>query len=390
MAGTNLTALSAILKNQYLGPIREQFNNSTPLLSRLERDDESVVGKNFTIPLHYGRNESVSSRAEGAALAAADSQKYKETIVPMKYHYGSIELTGQTIKACKSDAGAFTRAVESETTGRLSDLKVGINRQLFGDGTGALTACASASTVNITVVSTAKLRVGMPVDILVTATGATTAGVVATSVVSITSATVFVVADAPGTPSSIDGTYSVYLAGSRANEMMGFEGIFSASATLQGLDVATYPWWMANVINGNGAIKEETLQLALDTTEKNSNGSCTAMYTTYGVRRAYMALLQKLKQYTNPLELKGGFQSLDYNGMPMFVDKDCAAGKIYFADEKQMKLFRMSDWEWMEEDGAVLSRKAGYDAYQAILFSYMELGCSMRNAQTVVYGITEA
>jgi hypothetical protein len=299
-------------------------------------------------------------------------------------------LTGQTIKACKSDAGAFTRAVESETKGLLADLKVGINRQLFGDGTGILAVCASASTVNVTVASTAKLRVGMPIDIVVASTGATSFGVLATSVVSITSSTVFVVADAPSTPGSIDNTFAVYLAGSRSNEMMGLSGIFSDSITLQGLDVATYPWWKANVLNGNGAIKEETMQLALDTTEANSNGSCSGIYTTYGVRRAYMALLQKLKQYTNPLELKGGFKALDYNGLPLMVDKDCPAQKMFFADESQIKIYRMSDFEWMEEDGAVLSRKAGYDAYQAIIFAYMELGCSMRNAQTVVYGITEA
>ena len=53
---TTLTTLDAILKNQYLGPIREQLNNSNVLYGRMEKNTDSVVGKNFTIPLHYGRN----------------------------------------------------------------------------------------------------------------------------------------------------------------------------------------------------------------------------------------------------------------------------------------------------------------------------------------------
>ena len=154
--GANLTSLNAILKNQYLGPIRKQFNEASVLLSRIEKDDESVVGKNFTIPVHYGRNESVSSRAEGATLASAGQQSYKEMIVPMKHHYGRIMITGQTIRATASDKGAFVRAVESEMKGVVCNLRSELNRQLFGDGTGSIATCASASTVNITVDSTAK------------------------------------------------------------------------------------------------------------------------------------------------------------------------------------------------------------------------------------------
>ena len=397
MAGSTLSTFDAILKTQYLGAIREQLNSSCILYSRLEKNEDSVVGKNFTIPLHYGRNEGVGARGEGGTLPTAGTQSYKECIVPMRYQYGRIQITGPTIKAARSNEGAFLRAVDSEMRGLEKDMKSSMNRQAFGDGTGAIAVCASASTVNITVDSTAKLRIGMPVDILVTATGATTAGVVGTSVASITSATVFVVANAPATAASIDGTYSVYVAGSRAKEMMGLAGIVSATSTLQGLDISTYPWWVSAVQANSGtgrAISDTIIQKAIDALETNSNGMCTAMYTSFGVRRAYQAILTATKQLVNTQELQGGYKAISYMGgshgmIPIIADKDAPASKIFCVDENELQIYRLADFDWMQEDGAILSRVSAVDAYEACLYVYQELGTTMRNAHVLVGDITE-
>ena len=397
--GSTLSTFDAILKTQYLGPIREQLNSSSVLYSRLEKNEDSVVGKNFTIPLHYGRNEGVGARGEGGTLPSAGNQAYKECIVPMRYQYGRIQITGPTIKAARSNEGAFLRAVDSEMRGLERDMKSSMNRQAFGDGTGALAVCTSASSATaITVDSTAKLRVGMPVDILVTATGATTAGVVGDTVASITSSTAFTLTTGVATYGSIGNTYSVYVAGSRAKEMMGLSGIVSATSTLQGLDVAAYPWWKATVLaNGgtNRAISDTLLQTAIDTLESNSSGMCTAMYTSFGVRRAYQALLTATKQLVNTQKLQGGYEAINYLGgshgvIPMIADKDAPANKIFIVDEDELAIYRLADFDWMQEDGSVLSRVSGVDAYEAVLYVYQELGTSMRNAHVLLSDITEA
>ena len=393
MAGTTLTTLDDILKVQYLGPIRDQLNNSSVLYSRLEKNSDSVVGKNFTIPLHYGRNEGVGARGEGTALPTAGKQAYKECIVPMRYQYGRIQITGPTIKASRSNEGAFVRAVDSEMRGLEKDMKASMNRQAFGDGTGLLATVAASGSGTSTVVvdSTAKLRVGMPIDIIVRTTGAATAGVAGTSVASITDATTFTIADTlAGSPAA---TYGVYIAGSRDNEMMGLSGIVSATATLQGLDVANYPWWKAKVLANSGsnrAISDTLLQTAIDTLEANSSGMCTAMYTSFGVRRAYQGLLTATKQLVNTQELKGGYKAITYNDMPIIADKDAPANKIFVVDENELQVFRLGDFDWMSEDGAILSRVSGYDAYEAVLYVYQELGTSMRNAHVLISDITEA
>ena len=393
MAGTTLTTLDDILKVQYLGPIRDQLNNSSVLYSRLEKNSDSVVGKNFTIPLHYGRNEGVGARGEGTALPAAGKQAYKDCIVPMRYQYGRIQITGPTIKASRSNEGAFVRAVDSEMRGLEKDMKASMNRQAFGDGTGLLATVAASGSSNSTVVvdSTAKLRVGMPIDIIVKTTGAATAGVAGTSVASITDATTFTTADAlAGSPAA---TYGVYIAGSRNNEMMGLSGIVSATATLQGLAVADYPWWKAKVLANSGtnrAISDTLLQTAIDTLEANSSGMCTAMYTSFGVRRAYQALLTATKHLVNTQELKGGYKAITYNDLPIIADKDAPANKIFVVDENELQVFRLGDFDWMQDDGAILSRVSGYDAYEAVLYVYQELGTSMRNAHVLISDVTEA
>jgi hypothetical protein len=389
---TTLTTLDAILKNQYLGPIREQLNSSNVLYGRLEKNTDSVVGKNFTIPLHYGRNEGIGARGEGAALPGAGNQAYKDCIVPMRYQYGRIQLTGPTIKAARSNEGAFIRAVDSEMRGLERDMKSSMNRQVFGDGTGLLATLAASGSGTSTVVvdSTAKLRVGMPIDIIVKTTGAATAGVAGTSVASITDTTTFTITDTlAGSPAA---TYGVYIAGSRNNEMMGLSGIVSTTATLQGLDVANYPWWKATVLANSGsnrAISDTLLQTAIDTLEANSSGRCTAMYTSFGVRRAYQALLTATKQLVNTQELKGGYKAITYNDLPIIADKDAPANKIFVVDEDELQVFRLGDFDWMQEDGAILSRVSGYDAYEAVLYVYQELGTTMRNAHVLIGDITE-
>ena len=178
---------------------------------------------------------------------------------------------------------------------------------------------------------------------------------------------------------------------------MGLAGIIDnanpASGALQGLDVSTYPWWKANVLDNGGtprAITEVLMQTAMDTTETQSDGEVSAIYTSYGVRRAYQALLQADRVYQNVMKFDGGFKALNYNDIPLFADKDCQANTLYFLDEDHLKLYRLSDWEWMQEDGAILSRVSGEDAYEAVMYKYCELGCSSRNAQTVLKDITEA
>lgn len=84
----DLPAASNILKVRYLGPIREQLNNSTVLLKKIARDGQgvSVSGKTFTVPLHTSRNASAGlGIADGGALPTAGQQGYEVAVIPNAY-----------------------------------------------------------------------------------------------------------------------------------------------------------------------------------------------------------------------------------------------------------------------------------------------------------------
>lgn len=391
----NLASFDPILKTQYLGPIREQLNNAAELMKRIGEDYDSVVGKNFTIPMHVGRNEGVGARAEGASLMAAGQQGYKESIVPMRYLYGRIQLTGQTIKAARNDQGAFVRAVDSEIKGVTRDLKQQINRMLSGNGTGILTMCGvtSASTT-VVVASTYHLRPGMTIDVLTASNGTVVAA--GRTVVSITNATSFVISGAAITTAATD---AIYIAGSRNIEMMGIQGIVSDAditggyGALQGLAVASFPWFKATRLHNSGsnrAISDSLLQRLVDDVEQAGSGAISGLYTSYGVRRAYQALLTAQKQIVNKMELAGGYSTISFNDIPIIVDKFMPTNKVFGLDESQLKVLKLADFDWMDMDGAVLSRVSGMDAYEAILYCYAELATYARNAHGVLEDITEA
>jgi hypothetical protein len=50
----------------------------------------------------------------------------------------------------------------------------------------------------------------------------------------------------------------------------------------------------------------------------------------------------------------------------------------------------MSDWEFMDDDGAILNRVANTDAYEATLYIYSELATDARNAHAAVRDLTSA
>jgi hypothetical protein len=74
----------------------------------------------------------------------------------------------------------------------------------------------------------------------------------------------------------------------------------------------------------------------------------------------------------------------------MVFDKDCQANTAWGVTTRRFQWYKMSDWEFMEEDGAVLSRVPNVDAYEGTLFLYSEFATDGRNAHAKIADLTEA
>ena len=61
-------------------------------------------------------------------------------------------------------------------------------------------------------------------------------------------------------------------------------------------------------------------------------------------------------------------------------DQDCVENTLYGLATDKLVQYVGSDWDWMDQDGAVLSRVSNQDAYEATMFKYHELATTKRNA----------
>jgi hypothetical protein len=162
---------------------------------------------------------------------------------------------------------------------------------------------------------------------------------------------------------------------------------------LQGLAVGTYNWWKAQVsthssgrYGGQRELTFELMDMMFDKVEVKAGKDYgpDMILTTHALRREYLNKCRADRRSVNTMTLDGGWKAIDFNGVPFTVDPDAIDGEVYFLTLKDLQIYRMSDYDWMTKDGAILSRISGYDAYEAVLFRYAELGCKRRNSHGVL------
>jgi hypothetical protein len=171
--------------------------------------------------------------------------------------------------------------------------------------------------------------------------------------------------------------------------MTGLDSVYTENNTLYGIDRTLNKWFNPIVKNVGGEISEVTMQWAEDEADRKAGSKIDFYAASYGVRRAYQNLLLATKQLIQPMELKGGWNVLTYNGRPFTTDKYAPASTLFAMDLSTWRLYQMEDFNWMDEDGAVLSRVPGKPIWSATLSRYCDLGCSKPKGNVKLTGITE-
>ena len=443
MAGGTLTTVDSILKEYYLGPVQEQLNNEVLLLSRIEARSEDLVGKAAFVPLHTGRSSGIGAVAESAALPEAGNQSYARAEYDLKYLYGRIQVTGPSMAKTKSDAGSFLQVLKGELDGVRADLTKDLARQIYGTGDGVIATgtpdATTATTHTITLadwepLKKGQLYVGQKVNCFVQSTGVATAGTIteftisavsiaaaATSTITITSASVAMTAvlvtiTRAGSVSAAQ-SLNRFNNTTRSNEIDGLRRVVNsftpaaaaeangtiASATLSTangksgslgkIDAYSSTYWDNQRTFGATPGTAEALtimrvQQAINA-GRQQGAMPSAIITSLGVQREFYRLLQANQQFVSPggTDYSSGFSTLTYNGMPVIADLDAPFGKMYILDESTLKVFSDQDWHFLDGDGQTLRQVAGYDAYEAVMVRYMNMGATNRNKNVVINDI---
>lgn len=394
----------AVLKEFYIPGIQNQLNNEVFALTQFEMNTTDIEGRRAVLALNTGRNEGVGARAELGQLPTAGHQQYHEERIPLKYNYGKIQLSGPVIYSMASDRGSFIRAVESETTGVTRDLRNDVNRQIYGDGTGAIAVVASVSGAVITLDSPSamtmrQLRPGMSIDIGSSASAPDSSGTATVVAVDRAAGTVTTATSVGTSAGELIFRHGAGGTGATQKEITGLKAQVSDTGELFNVDPADAPVWASWVNSSAGAVSEDMFIEASQEVNAESGHQIDLWITTAEVHRGVSNLLTSLKRFPNTLELKGGYKGLDMsdvsqgntgsNEVAMVWDKDLTEdGAAYGLTRESWNLYSMSDWEFMQEDGAVLHRVPNTDAYEATLFRYMELATHQRNANAKLEGIT--
>lgn len=399
------STLSGVLKDVYLGSVVEQLNNEVLIPQRIGRETQEFSGNQVVLSVHKQRSSGVFARGENVAFANPGAQLYAKPVYDIKALYGRLRITGLGKVKTANQAGAFLRVLEGEINGLRNDLKMDMARQLYGDGTARISSgeASASTTVDIRPIAggatntseplaKGEIYIGMIIDI------GTQANPVSQSsgldVTDVNVATGQITVSAATTMTS--GTHFIFRQGNAAASSVSYEidGLSrvlpTAANTFGGIDAsaAGNGWWDNKRINAAGALTLDLMTQAVNTVTV-AGGDTSAMISSPGIQRALFNLLQPQVRYMEPTVIHGGFKTLDYFGQPFIADRQAPFGKVLFLDEKHLKMFDTGDWAWLDEDGNILKWVVGFDAWEAVLAKYCNLGAQRRNTQLLLYGLTD-
>jgi hypothetical protein len=384
-----IATLTDALKIFYLPAIVEQLNYKiNPFYANIEANAEEVEGSDIKMAMKYGRSGGVGNRAEDGDLPTPGHRKITQVSYDTKNVFGRLMITDKMMKIGKTSKSAFVNVLENALSDTMQDCKDMAGRELFMDGKGILATCTAVGPVNVIPLAADPgvqyLAEGMIIDIC---DNVGTVKVAAREITIVDKKTNSITL--AGTAVTVLATDVIVISGNYGIEFTGLDAVFKDTGLLYGKDRATYKFLIPNITAVDGSMDELQLQTGIDDAETRAGSTIDFIIASYGVARAYQYLMGTLRSNIETMELKGGYKTMTYNGIPFTRDKYCQKGRLYELAKGDWKIQQLGDWSWMDEDGAILHRVSGKAAYEATLIKYMDLGNRRPAGQTLLTGITE-
>lgn len=390
MADTNLTSVAGGVKRVY-----DKYIESAQNLSARASDEIGKAAQNYSpggegyfgAINDYG-NESGGAINEEESFRTIDSEDYQQWKVTPKVIVWPIQFSGLVAAAAQGGDESFANLVVDALDRARDRLKSDENRQFFGMGTGLLgapSASLSAAATIFTVNSVQYFRKNMVIDIY-SGANLSVAGARITYVDRVNN----IISTSASLNSVVDTTCQIVKQNIRVSaptdgkEMMGLRGIVDDSTdltTFQNLSAAAIYEWRSRRINASSAnLTSDLLQRLIDDVGiLDPNGEEPDMLIAHRQqRRKYLDLVVPQKRYADG-NMDTGFKKLSFNGIDMFLDKDCQVDTIYALKKDKIRKFELEPLGMGRHEGSdVFLRLVNQDVYQAYWRHYCNFGTSSR------------
>lgn len=142
--------------------------------------------------------------------------------------------------------------------------------------------------------------------------------------------------------------------GNGSKDLTGLAAMVSNSGTYGGINSATYTWWQAGVESTAEALGLPKMRTAYNTASVGGKDTPDLIVTTQTLYESYETLFTNVaisgggSHFQTPSEgmkkvADGGFQALQFKGVPIVWDEQCQSGTMYFLNTKHMKLVAHKD-----------------------------------------------
>ncbi|HBP52482.1 MAG TPA: phage major capsid protein, partial [Clostridiales bacterium] len=298
------------LKTFYLGVLADQLNvGVNPLFAKIGQTSADVWGKEVKKLAPYGINGGVGSGEENDNLPQSGGNNYAQFTLTLKNLFGKIELSDKAIRASQNNAGAFVNLLNAEMEGLLKASKFNFGRMLYGDGSGLLATTVANTTGEKNKIKVDKIKgliEGMTIDVY-NASGVKDTAVSGARIVSIDRVNKIVTISQPAS-TVIGAGYTVYVQGSKGNEITGLEAIFGDSEYIYGLKRSDYSFLKPYTKTIAKTVSVGAIQDAIDAVEETSGGTIDFIVASYKMRKQYVDALCKNRTNIDYLTLDGGYK----------------------------------------------------------------------------------
>lgn len=401
MAEATLAIANAILKDDYLGPLRSALNVATPIYDRVTKNSRDIVGRQAWIPVEMALSQAAGARAENAQLPDSDKGEYQELKVSLKHYYGSMSVTGPVLRqTAKGDRGAFARIVDVEAKGMKKLLSLVCAHDMYLGHT--LATCTAEAGVNtLQLASNTNMQYffkNMKIDVVLTSDGTKNANGDSLTITAV---------DKPNKTITYVGaaittlvTEEVVREDTYGQTVTPLLDIIDNSTDIYGVTTSSFDEWKSTVDTSVGSFTVKKLQDTIDKIVIASGKYPTAIYSDYARQNKYFVLLTANPQYiqtTPPKVLDGGFRSLAYTGggqpIPWIADRLMPAETLLLPHEPDLQFFSGGDWDFIEIGGDVwlpdILGSTPKDNFKAVLFRDKEMGAYNRNSHGKMTGVTD-